>query len=92
MFAYWDRLMFRSASQVIILMICLKLKPKLELYSSCKGLPEALCSLLIDLGLFSALTWLVELVSEVAIFPGACSTLARGTGKGSASRIECKYF
>lgn len=44
-------------------MICLKLKPKLELYSNRKGLPEALRSPLIDLGLSSVLIWLVEFVS-----------------------------
>lgn len=44
-------------------MICLKLKPKLELYSNRKGLSEALRSLLIDLGLSSVLIWLVEFVS-----------------------------
>lgn len=69
-------------------MICLKLKPKLALHSSRKGLSEAFCSLFIDLILLSVLIWLVEFVSQVSIFHTACYTRKSQTWVGNDRLVQ----
>lgn len=61
-------------------MICLRPKPKLEVYSNCKGLSQTvqtvfclkLVSLFTDFILFSVVIWLVGFESKISIFHVAC--------------------